>query len=289
MAAVTSRVSGLVVCVAVACVPTDNKQSKQQESAPVAEPRITAPPIQGLRPVPRPITPIQAAASALAAADAARSSGDAAPAPSAKLLESSDPLLRKPFTDAFDRHELGPDWRATSPNWQIRGGQLCGSGAHNHPVWLARRLPTNARIEFEAKTASTDGDIKAELWGDGRSAATGASYTNASSYLTIFGGWKNQFHVLARIDEHAPGRPEIKINAESSDLRARPVRANQAYQFKVERSDGKTLRWSVDDIEMLSFSDPNPLKGRGHDHFGFNDWEVTLCFDNLKITPLEGE
>ena len=26
--------------------------------------------------------------------------------------------------------------------------------------------------------------------------------------------------------------------------------------------------------------------GVGHDHFGFNDWEVKVCFDNVKVTPL---
>ena len=27
-----------------------------------------------------------------------------------------------------------------------------------------------------------------------------------------------------------------------------------------------------------------PLTGFGHDHFGFNDWEAELHFDNLKVT-----
>ena len=44
--------------------------------------------------------------------------------------------------------------------------------------------------------------------------------------------------------------------------------------------------WLVDDIEILSFTDPNPLKGTDHQHVGFNDWDVPVCFDNLKITPL---
>lgn len=166
---------------------------------------------------------------------------------------------------------------------------MCGRGARNHPVWLARRLPVNARIEFDAASASPDGDIKAEFWGDGRSAASATSYTNATSYLTIFGGWKNQYHVLARIDEHAPNRPEIRLNPAATDVRSRPVQANRSYHFKVERADGKTLRWFVDDIEILNLSDADPLKGSGHDHFGFNDWEVPVCFDNLEITPLAGE
>jgi hypothetical protein len=54
----------------------------------------------------------------------------------------------------------------------------------------------------------------------------------------------------------------------------------------VIRDDGKTVRWYVDDLEILSFTDPSPLAGPGHDHFGFNNWEVPLCFDNLEVTPL---
>jgi hypothetical protein len=32
--------------------------------------------------------------------------------------------------------------------------------------------------------------------------------------------------------------------------------------------------------------DSDPLWGRGHDHFAFNNWNSELWFDNLKITPL---
>jgi hypothetical protein len=197
-----------------------------------------------------------------------------------------DPLLTAPFHDSFDRALLGKNWRATSSAWTIHDGKLCGRSARNHPVWLAHRLPANARIEFDALSTSADGDLKAEFWGDGRSAATGVSYEDATSYLTIFGGWKNRFHVLARKDEHAKDRKEITVDLEAEELRAQPVVANQSYHFKVERLDGKLLRWLVDDIEMLTYEDDEPLSGPGHEHFGFNDWEVRVCFDNLKITPL---
>ena len=144
----------------------------------------------------------------------------------------------------------------------------------------------NARVEFDATTSSEDGDLKAEFWGDGHSAADSISYHDATSYLTIFGGWKNTFHVLARIDEHAPGRPEVHIEDDSNDVRARRVLPNRTYHFKVIREDGKTVRWYVDDVEILTYADQEPLVGPGHDHFGFNDWDVHVCFDNLAITPL---
>jgi hypothetical protein len=216
-------------------------------------------------------------------------SARAMPVPSASAVVGGPPApITKEFHDFFDRSEIGPDWQTTSAVWHIERGRLCGRGAHNHPIWLAHKLPSNARLEFDASSGSTEGDLKVELWGDGKSFAKGTSYNDATSYIAIFGGWKNQFHVLARIDEHAPNRPEVKIDAAGNDLRARPVVANQNYHFKIERNDGKTVRWLVDDIEILSLTDASPLKGEGHDHLGFNDWEVPVCFDNLVIVPLEG-
>jgi hypothetical protein len=195
-----------------------------------------------------------------------------------------DPLITTHFKDDFERPTLGANWRATGPTWRISAGQLCAQRSRNHPVWLTHRLPVNARIEFDALTRSEDGDIKAEYWGDGRSAATQVSYEDATSYLTIFGGWKNRFHVLARIDEHAPDRPEIRLDPSSEDPKTKPVVKERSYRFKVERSDGKTVTWWVDGHEMLKFEDAAPLRGEGHEYFAFNNWETHVCFDNLEIT-----
>jgi hypothetical protein len=217
--------------------------------------------------------------------------------------------LKVPFEETFDRVtaadgggadagdaarpafggevEVIPDWTTSSPqSWHIEGGKLCGEHAVNHGIWFKRALPMNARIEFDAISHSPDGDLKAEFWGDGRSHATARSYTNATSYLAIFGGWHNTFHVLARLDEHGTDRKEIKIDPSSDDPREKPVTASQSYHFKVERVDGRTIKWWVDNNEMLSWNDSAPLTGPGHDHFGFNDWEVKVCFDNVKIVPL---
>lgn len=212
----------------------------------------------------------------------------------------TNPLLAHLLGDAGKAHvesgedagpltpsNLGPNWIPAKTNaWRVENGKLCGQGAHNHPVWLNRVLPVNARIEFDAVSQSDEGDLKVEVWGDGRSFATSTSYTNATSYLAILGGWKNTSHVLARINEHGTDRKEIKVDKESDDPRQRPVQKGQVYHFKVERTDGKTVRWFVDGIEYLKWDDPQPLVGQGHDHIGFNEWEVKVCFDNVKVTPL---
>lgn len=220
--------------------------------------------------------------------------------PTAELLEASEeqrgeasspepdalPVLTTTYKDEFERQQLGDDYLATSPHYRIDAGRLCVKDARNHPLWLRRRLPLNARIEVEAETSSPNGDIKLEAWGDGHGAATRVAYTNATSYLAIFGGWKNRYHVLARMDEHAPDRPEIVIEPGSDDPRREPVRPFRRYRLKLERSDGKTVRFWVDDVEMLSFTDPMPLAAGGHEHFAFNNWETPVCFDHLVVEPL---
>jgi hypothetical protein len=217
-------------------------------------------------------------------------------------------VMTAPFDDSFDRAQaspsptlleaatvdgattpslLGPAWAQAGTNvWNVENGRLCGSKAHNHGVWLQRTLPVNARIEFDAVSIDADGDIKCEVWGDGRSAATGISYTNATSYLVIFGGWHNTLHKIARLNEHGGDAKEIKIDKTSDDPVQQPVTQGQVYHFKIERTDGKTVRWSVNGVEYLAYTDPAPLTGAGHDHFGFNDWEAPVCFDNVKVTPL---
>lgn len=196
------------------------------------------------------------------------------------------PLITQTYTDHFDGPKLSQDWNVTSSVWQIENGRLCGRAAYNHPAWLARRLPRNAKISFFAVSDSPHGDLKVEVWGDGHTGATSISYTNASSYLFILGGWKNQLHVLARLNEHGPDRLERRVNATSTDPREQRVVPGQKYQFEIERNDGKTVKWSINGVEIHRLVDPQPLAGIGHDHLGFNDWEAHVCFDDLSIVPL---
>ncbi|MGE5784488.1 MAG: hypothetical protein ACM3ZE_07850 [Myxococcales bacterium] len=199
---------------------------------------------------------------------------------------AQDPVLAEPFNENFEHTSLGKDWLATSSQWRLDAGQLCGQSARNHPIWLKRRIPTNARIAFLARALADDADLKVEAWGDGQSYAKGSSYADATSYVFILGGWKNQLHVLARLNEHAPNRLESRIDPASKDPRAFRVVPQRLYRFVIERRDGKNLFWRVDGVELFRFEDREPLRGSNHDHFGFNNWESPVCFDDLTITPL---
>lgn len=179
------------------------------------------------------------------------------------------------FEDNFDRRSLGANWNNTGGPFRIRDGELRIRGARNRPLWLRRKLPHDVRIEFDVRSESPDGDIKVEVFGDGRSKAESTSYT-ATSYVVIFGGWHNQLNVLARMDEHAKDRvvgPRW------------PVEQGHTYHMKIERRGATITAWA-DDHQLATMNDPDPLYGAGHDHFAFNNWETDVAFDNLKIEAL---
>lgn len=187
-----------------------------------------------------------------------------------------DPTLdRAGFRDDFERAALGPLWQKTGGNYEIRNGKLFVRQARNHPLWLRRRLPADVNIEFDVRSESPSGDIKVEVAGDGRSFAKTTSYT-ATSYVIVLGGWNNSLNVIARMNEHGADRvvgPKHRIEV------------GHNYHVRLQRKAGVLTVW-LDGHPLMKMNDRDPLLGRGHDHFAFNNWESELWFDNLKITPL---
>jgi hypothetical protein len=186
--------------------------------------------------------------------------------------EAPAPVEGPRFSDDFERERIGPNYYTTGMHWRIAKGELWAPEAKNNPLWLAMRLPRDAAVEFDARsetaTGSRPGDIKFEIFGDGRD--------HASGYVCVFGGWGNTISVIARLDEHGKDRKERR------DAKVQP---GKTYHMRVERK-GRELRWLVDGQPFMSYDDPSPLEGKGHDRFGFSSWEADVFFDNLRIQPL---
>lgn len=187
-----------------------------------------------------------------------------------------DPMLDAPFRDDFDRAELGPSWNLTAPEYHISAGKLTVAKAYNHPIWLRKRLPHDVVIDVDAVSRSPAGDIKAELFGDGESFDPDKGGYISTGYVLIFGGWHNSLSVICRNNEHDDGR-----KAERRDIHVVPGRT---YHWTVSRR-GATIDWKIDGQPFLSWSDPTPLDGRGHEYLAFNDWESEVSFDNLEVRP----
>ena len=187
------------------------------------------------------------------------------------------PPITEPWQYDFEGG-LGEVFYATGDGYRVERGALSARGAHNHPLWLRKRLPRDVRIELDAWSTEARGDIKLEVFGDGRSYdADGGRYT-ATGYVVIFGGWFNTKSMIARLDEHGGDvvqRTEPKVIA------------NQRYHWRIERQRN-TLTWFVDDMAapFLRYEDPRPLEGAGHEYLGVITWETDTWFDNLVITPL---
>jgi Farnesoic acid 0-methyl transferase len=166
------------------------------------------------------------------------------------------PPITEAWQDDFDAG-IGEVFYATGDGYHVERGALSARGAHNHPLWLRKKLPHDVQIDLDAWSTEPRGDIKIEV---------------------IFGGWFNTKSIVARLDEHG------------SDVvqRTEPkVIANRHYHWRIERRHN-ALTWYVDDMTtpFLRYEDPRPLESTGHEYFGFNNWETDTWFDNLVITPL---
>jgi Farnesoic acid 0-methyl transferase len=186
------------------------------------------------------------------------------------------PRVDAPFTDDFERAELGPEWNATSTVYRIAGGQLEVSDGYNHPAWLRRRLPPDVIVDLDVASKSPAGDIKVELYGDGESFDPDKGSYTSTGYVLIFGGWHNSLSVICRQEEHGEGR-----KAERGDVHVVPLRR---YHFTITRRSG-AIDWTIDGRPFLAWTDPAPLEGGGHEFFAVNDWEADVTFDNLRIRP----
>jgi hypothetical protein len=159
------------------------------------------------------------------------------------LLRGPAPVkAAAPFHDEFERASLGDDYRSNGGHWRIAGGQVYSPGVGNNPLWLLLRLPAEARIEFDARSEGPDGDLKFEAFGDGRN--------HASGYVFIYGGWHNRETKIAKLDEHAPTREDLRVALASA---ARPApRTVQGFERIVEAVREPIAAWSARrDLERL--------------------------------------
>jgi hypothetical protein len=191
------------------------------------------------------------------------------------------PPIRDEWTDDFERDGVGENYFATGDGYRVANGALNAKGAHNHPLWLRAKIPRDIRIDLTVWSTEPRGDIKIEVFGDGRSYDPDAGAYLATGYEVIFGGWHNSKSIIARMDEHGKVGTDVVQRVEPK------VVPNQKYKWRIERKANQ-LTWFVDDMTnpFLQLVDPRPLEGIGHEYLGFNNWETDTWFDNLVISPL---
>ena len=188
------------------------------------------------------------------------------------------PALTGPFSDGFDRGEVGSDWHNTGAEYRTAKGALEIQGAHNHPLWLRRKLPANVIVELDATSRSPNGDLKIELMGDGESFDPDQGRYDPTGYIFVFGGWQNSLSIISKLGEH-----DDAVKARRADFKVEPGRT---YHWKIIKRGG-FIDWSIDGRPFLQYFDPHPLSGPGHEFFAFNNWETDVSYDNLTIRPTD--
>lgn len=192
------------------------------------------------------------------------------------------PTIDAPFSDTFERTEVGADWLDTGQAAKIDQGRLRLVHAYNHPVWLRRKLPRNMQIDFDAVSRSPAGDLKVELCGDGESFDPDKGRYDPTSYMIVMGGWNNSRSIISRLGEHDEAVKAARDRQGPEPL----VVPGRTYHFTITRRGG-LIDWKVDGTPYLTWDDAQPLAGPGHEFFAINDWEADVAFDNLTIRPLE--
>lgn len=203
------------------------------------------------------------------------------------------PVATIPYTQHFDG-PLGPEWFSPSGGWSVVDGRLYNAGAHNVPFWLSADLPKDVRISFTAQPMSDDVDFKFEAFGDGEH--------HESGYSVIIGGWHNTTELIGRFGEHAPKRTDAddaSVRAQVADNAKRAETVNKKRRDSVSRKiqleprkvynvvfvkKGNVLELYLNGELQLSYFDPSPLYGPGHDRFAFANWASSIYFDDLEIT-----
>ena len=170
--------------------------------------------------------------------------------------------------DDFRDPDLAGRYHLQGGTWRVVDGALSTLGDRNLPLWLRAPLSRNVRIEFTSVSTTPAVDMKVEVFGDG--------IRHESGYIVIVGGWNNTLSGIARLDEHEAKRVMKRSRHE----------ANRRTRWRIERTDGRTLRLFVDDVEVAAYADPEPLYGPRNNRFAFSGWESEVTFDDLQITPL---
>jgi hypothetical protein len=57
------------------------------------------------------------------------------------------------------------------------------------------------------------------------------------------------------------------------------------YHWRIEKQGGE-IRWYLDGKPYMTYSDPHPLDGPGHNRLAFSNWQNQVRYDNLRIWPL---
>ena len=171
-------------------------------------------------------------------------------------------------TNFKDATKLPEAWKVIEGKAKIADGKLVLTAeefANGQIVLKTPRFPGSVRLEVDASLVGPSVcDLSPLLNGD----ETGWE----SGYLLQFGAGENLENRLRRAEE--------VVDAKANEtVFVTPAKTHHV----VAENDGGKLRLIVDGTDILSYTDSEPLKGKGHDQIGFYTWNCTLKIEKITI------
>ena len=59
------------------------------------------------------------------------------------------PPIIETWSDPFERGSIGGNYYKSGSGYELADGALSAHGAHNHPLWLRKKLPRDVRVDFD--------------------------------------------------------------------------------------------------------------------------------------------
>ena len=173
--------------------------------------------------------------------------------------------------DDFSQAGSLAHWEPRGCACEIVDGALRMYGGELQMLLLKRDMPGDVRIEFECRQegaylndiACILGAIRAKTDWD----------TSVSGYAVKYGAYTNTLNVITRCDKRI-----------WSD-QASPLVSGKRYSVRVERV-GARLRWVVNNREICSIVDPDPLVGANRTVVGLLGWVADTRVSRIRVYSL---
>ncbi|MDD4735713.1 MAG: protein kinase [Kiritimatiellae bacterium] len=173
-------------------------------------------------------------------------------------------LVDEEFTN-FDDQKI---WLHAGGEYEINDHELRMHGGKPQVLLLRQDVPGDVRIEFECRQEggllNTIGCFISGIRSDNPQDIPGGGYEFK------FGGYDNTMNVLMRSDRIVWKEPSV------------PIVAGKTFKIIAERS-GSRLRMLVNDREIFSYIDPDPLTGEERVAIGMLGWLADTRFTHIKV------
>jgi len=163
-------------------------------------------------------------------------------------------------------------WEVIGGKCEIRDGELRFHGGELQMLLLKREMPTDVRIDFECHEEGTYlNDVGCIL--------SGIHYpgndweTSISGYAFKYGAYTNTLNVLTKCDK--------RMWSEA----ATSLAPGKRYHVRAERV-GPRLRVVVNNREVVSFVDPEPLTGSNRTLIGLLGWIADTRYSRIRVYSL---